>query len=64
MDYDVTSNIIAFEDGELDEEQVVELFQHLVDSGLAWQLQGFYGRTAADLIKRGRVRQVANETTH
>jgi hypothetical protein len=47
--------IIAFEQGELDEDGVVELFQHLVDTGLAWQLQGFYGRTAADLIEAGLV---------
>jgi hypothetical protein len=49
------SAIIAFEQGELDEDGVVELFQHLVDTGLAWQLQGFYGRTAADLIEAGLV---------
>jgi hypothetical protein len=47
--------ILAFEQGELDEDGVVELFQHLVDTGLAWQLQGFYGRTAADLIEAGLV---------
>ena len=27
--------IIAYEQGELDEEQILELFQDLVDSGLA-----------------------------
>ncbi len=47
--------ILAFEQGELDEDGVVELFQHLVDTGLAWQLQGFYGRTARDLIEAGLV---------
>lgn len=35
--YDVTGGIIAYETGELDHEEVVELFQHLVDTGLAWQ---------------------------
>lgn len=53
--YDVTGNIMAFESGELDREAVVELFQHLVDTGLAWQLQGSYGRTAAALIEAGEV---------
>ena len=47
--------IIDFESKELPPEQVVELFQHLVDTGLAWQLQGFYGRTAKALIEAGEV---------
>ena len=51
----ITGKIIAFEDGELDEEDTIELFQELVDSGLAWQLQGSYGRAAAALIDAGLV---------
>lgn len=47
--------IIAFEQGELDDEEVDALFQELVDSGLAWQLQGSYVRTAMYLIEAGRV---------
>ena len=45
--------IMAFESGELDEEGVIELFQELIDSGLAWKLQGSYGRTAKALIDAG-----------
>lgn len=37
------------------EEQVLEAWQFLVDSGLAWQLQGFFGRTATQLIERGLI---------
>jgi hypothetical protein len=55
MNFNLTDAIIAYEDGELDEDGIVELFQHLVDSGLAWQLQGHYGRTARDLITAGLV---------
>lgn len=53
--YDVTGNIIAYESGELEQEQVIELFQHLVNTGLAWTLQGSYGRTAAALIEAGEI---------
>jgi hypothetical protein len=52
---DITSDIIAFESGELDQDGVIELFQNLVDSGLAWSLQGSYGRTAQALIQAGLV---------
>lgn len=53
--YDITGNIIALESGELDNESVIELFQHLVNTGLAWQLQGSYGRTAKALIEAGEI---------
>ncbi len=45
-DYDEVSAIMAY-----------ELFQHLVDSGLVWNLQGHYGRTATTLIRMGLVQR-------
>jgi len=47
--------IIAYESGELDDIETVRLFQDLVNTGAAWQLQGSYGRMAAYLISTGQV---------
>jgi hypothetical protein len=49
------SKIVDYEEGLLDEVEIIELFQSLVDSGMAWRLQGSYGRTAQDLIDAGLV---------
>ena len=50
---DQVDKIIAFEQGDLDEESIIQLFQELIDSGLVWQLQGSYGRMARNLIEAG-----------
>lgn len=39
------------------EEEVIQAWQHLVDSGLAWQLQGWFGRTAKHLIEEGVIQE-------
>ena len=45
--------IIAFESGEVDDDQLIEGFQAMIDDGSVWSLQGSYGRTAAALIEAG-----------
>lgn len=45
--------VIQFEAGEMSDEELVEFFQELIDSGDAWHLQGMYGRTAMALIEDG-----------
>jgi len=48
--------IMAYEQDEMeDEDEVIAFFQELVDSGLAWSLQGHYGRTAVAMIDAGLV---------
>jgi hypothetical protein len=42
----------GFEEAE-SEEQVIEAWQFLIDTGLAWKLQGRIGRAAMDLIEAG-----------
>jgi len=35
------------------EDEVIEAWQFLIDTGLAWRLQGRIGRAAMDLIEAG-----------
>lgn len=50
---DLVGRMMAFEAGELDNDESLKLFGELVKSGMAWQLQGAYGRVAGELISRG-----------
>ena len=34
-------------------EQYIAAWQHLVNTGLCWRLQGFFGRQAAHMIEAG-----------
>lgn len=52
---DVTSLIIHYEQGELDDDEIIELFQLLVDTGNAWTFPGHYGRTAFALAEAGLI---------
>jgi hypothetical protein len=51
----MVDKIIRYEQGGMSEEETIEFFQELVNSGLCWQLQGHYGRTATYLIEEGYV---------
>jgi hypothetical protein len=51
----IVDRIIAFEDGELGADEIVALFQDLLDSGMVWSLQGSYHRTLRHLIDVGLV---------
>ncbi|WJN62686.1 hypothetical protein [Streptomyces phage phiScoe10] len=45
--------ILDYEQGNLNDVETLELFGKLVKSGMAWTLQGSYGRTANQMIESG-----------
>ena len=54
-DIDVVGLIMEFEEGEISDKHFLELFGELIRTGQVWSLQGFYGRTARDLIDQGHI---------
>ncbi len=53
--------------GKTDEEKAeleVAAWQHLIDTGLAWNLQGWFGRTATHLIEEGICTRKDDEGTY
>ena len=54
---EIKMNAVAIAEGWYDKEpsekEWVSAFQHLIDTGLCWQLQGWFGRTAMGLIEGG-----------
>ena len=50
---DIVGKIMAFEQGELENEEVYALFQFLLDSGMIYSLQGSYQRMAEELLLAG-----------
>ncbi len=52
----LVDQIIQWENDEMTPQQEIQFFQTLVDSGLAWSLQGTYGRRAEQLIREGLIR--------
>lgn len=55
QDFDLTDYIIQYETGVLDDTECLRLFSYLIKTGMAWTLQGHYGRTAEALIEGGYI---------
>ena len=49
----MVDKIIRYENGTMDEEETIQFFQELINTGMAWKLQGHYGRTAMHLVEEG-----------
>ena len=55
-DYEATGLAEGFIEAE-SKEQIIEAWQHLHDTRLAYNLQGWFGRTARDLIEQGIINE-------
>lgn len=49
----VIDEIIAYEQGALKNNEIIQLFAKLIKSCMAWKLQGHYGRMANALVQEG-----------
>ncbi len=56
----IVEDILDYETGNMEPERVIPFFQHLIDTGMAWSLQGSYGRTAMALIESGQCTRSPN----
>jgi len=45
------------------EDKIIEAWQYLVDTGLAWTLQGWFGRRATELIDAGIITPAKEQAT-
>lgn len=54
-EFDVVGQIIAYESGELEQDETIALFQHLLHTGMVYRLQGHYQRQAGALLNAGLI---------
>lgn len=52
-DYHAVAIVEGFADFEPTEAETLQAWAHLIKTGRVWQLQGWYGRNAQDLIDSG-----------
>lgn len=58
--YHPFDDMMSWEDGSLNEKGTTRLFQHLVNTGQAYHLQGMYGRQANALLDAGIIKPPKN----
>jgi hypothetical protein len=52
----LVDQLIAYEEGQMTEDEQIALFQHLIDTGTCWHLEGHYQRVGATLIEAGLIK--------
>lgn len=51
--YTACAAVEGFDGEEHDQDELLDAWQHLINTGACWTLQGWYGRTAQSLIESG-----------
>lgn len=51
----LVDRLIAYEEGQITDDEEVAFFQHLIDTGTCWHLAGHYQRVGATLIEAGLI---------
>ena len=57
---ELVTNAVGIAEGWIEaenEQEVIDAWQYLHDSGMAYDLQGWFGRTAQELIKNGIINE-------
>ncbi len=52
----LVDRLIAYEEGQITEDEQIALFQYLIDTGTCWRLEGHYHRVATTLIEAGLIK--------
>jgi hypothetical protein len=60
MAKEIIDYIMDYESGELSDKDTLQMFSEMIKSGMAWSLQGHYGRTASALIEDGWLNREGN----
>jgi hypothetical protein len=61
----LVDRLIAYEEGQItQEDEEIALFQHLIDTGTCWQLDGHYQRVGATLIEAGLIKPPERAKAH
>ena len=54
--------IIRYEQGDMNDIEMIEMYQELLNTGLIFKLQGHYGRTANNLLLAGLITMPKGES--
>ncbi len=63
-DFDAITIAESADNNDYTEDEYLAAWQHLIDTGLAWRLQGWFGRTASRLIDDGYCSSPSRASLH